>query len=106
MVGRRWIGAAVAALALMGASEMYAQTDTVITRLREVRVVGVKQSLTTELSAVTSIDPAEISRLNIVTMKDASELVPNFYMPQYGSRATSSIYVRGLGRELTSLWWA
>ncbi len=33
-------------------------------------------------------------------MKDASELVPNFFMPDYGSRMTASIYVRGLGARM------
>lgn len=77
-----------------------AQTDSLITRLQEVRVVGVKQSAETDLSTVTQISAKEIDRLNILTMKDASDVVPNFYIPNYGSRITSSIYVRGLGARI------
>lgn len=86
--------------ALACAMSAYAQTDTIVTRLDEVRVVGVKQSAETDLSAVTQISAGEIERLNIVTMKDASDVVPNFYIPAYGSRITSSIYVRGLGARI------
>lgn len=77
-----------------------AQTDTLVTRLREVSVVGVKQTPLTDMSATTTIGQAETQRLGIVAMKDVSELVPNFYMPGYGSRMTSSIYVRGLGARM------
>lgn len=33
-------------------------------------------------------------------LKDLSALVPNLYMPDYGSRMTSSIYIRGLGARI------
>jgi outer membrane receptor protein involved in Fe transport len=33
-------------------------------------------------------------------MKNVSGVVPNFYMPDYGSRMTSTIYVRGLGARI------
>ena len=68
-------------LVLSGALWANAQTDTIVTRLDEVRVVGVKQSVETDLSTVTQISPKEIDRLNILTMKDASDVVPNFYIP-------------------------
>lgn len=89
-----WLGIAAAS------PVVHAQTDTLVTRLAEVRVVGVKQSAETDLSTVTQISAKEIDRLNILTMKDASDVVPNFYMPSYGSRITSSIYVRGLGARI------
>lgn len=76
------------------------QNDTLVTRLREVSVVGVKQTPLTDMSATTTISAAETQRFGIVAMKDVSELVPNFYMPGYGSRMTSSIYVRGLGARM------
>lgn len=50
--------------------------------------------------AVTTVGRAEIERLNIVTMRDVSELTPNFFIPQYGSRMTSSVYIRGLGARI------
>ncbi len=70
--------------------------------LREVTVTAIKQSEALNLQPVASTTVSEkaIDRYNITTMKDASELVPNFFMPDYGSRMTSSIYVRGLGARM------
>ena len=42
----------------------------------------------------------EVERNNIVNTKDVSITVPNFYVPDYGSRITSSIYVRGIGARI------
>ena len=50
--------------------------------------------------AATMVNRTEIERLNIVNIKQVSEIAPNFYMPQYGSRMTSSVYVRGLGTRI------
>lgn len=77
-----------------------AQRDTVVTRLREVAVVGVKQTADSELAPATVVRSKQIERLGIVTVKGVSELAPNFYIPDYGSRMTSSIYVRGLGARI------
>lgn len=77
-----------------------AQTDTLVTQLRELSVVGVKQMSNSDMSVSSTITGAETARLGIVAMKDVSELVPNFFMPGYGSRMTSSIYVRGLGARM------
>ncbi len=70
--------------------------------LSEVSITAIKQgqSLQDEAIASTVIGKKNIERLNIVTMRDASEFVPNFYIPQYGSRMTSSIYVRGIGARI------
>lgn len=51
-------------------------------------------------SSVTTVDMQTIERLDIDGVKGVSEVAPNFYMPQYGSRMTSSIYVRGLGTRI------
>ncbi len=69
-------------------------------QLREVEVLGVKQMPSTGSTPVTNIDAATINRLNIKAVKEAAELVPNFFIPQYGSRMTSSIYMRGMGSRI------
>lgn len=51
-------------------------------------------------STVTTVGPEMIERFDIDGVKGVSEIAPNFYMPQYGSRMTSSIYVRGLGTRI------
>lgn len=77
--------------------------DSVMT-LHEVSVTAIKQGhdggLRSLPVASTSVSGEQLDRLNIVTMKGVSELAPNFYIPDYGSRMTSSIYVRGLGARI------
>lgn len=70
--------------------------------LDEVSVTAVKQDPQLRLSplSVTVVDSTLVDRLNIMTMRGVSEIAPNFYMPQYGSRMTSSIYVRGIGARM------
>lgn len=76
--------------------------DTVMTPLREVSVTAIKQaaSLQTEPIAATTLEESAIQQLNITAAEKVSELVPNFYIPAYGSRMTSSIYVRGIGARI------
>ena len=68
--------------------------------LKELEVVGVKQMPVAELAATTRIGAGMVRRYGITGLKDVSEMAPNFYMPDYGSRMTSSIYVRGLGARM------
>lgn len=88
-------------LSLLVACQVRAQQDTVVTTmLKEVAIVGEKQNAATDMSAVTTIGPATIQRQNLQSLRGAGEIAPNFYMPAYGSRMTSSIYVRGLGARI------
>ena len=70
--------------------------------LEELNVVAVKQEARLREDAVsaTVIGRAEIEELAIDGMKTASNVIPNFYIPDYGSRITSSIYVRGIGARM------
>lgn len=76
--------------------------DTVSTPLREVSVTAIKQasSLQTEPIAATTLEEAAIQHLNVTAAARVSEIVPNFFIPEYGSRMTSSIYVRGIGARI------
>lgn len=38
----------------------------------------------------------------VFSLKDLTSFVPNFYAPKYGSKLTSSIYVRGIGSRINS----
>lgn len=68
--------------------------------LKEIEVVGVKQMPEAGPAAVTRIPADMLRRYNMTDMKDVSLFVPNFYMPEYGSKMTSSVYVRGLGARM------
>ncbi|MBR1878051.1 MAG: TonB-dependent receptor [Paludibacteraceae bacterium] len=51
-------------------------------------------------SAVSVIDSRLIEETQALTPKDISALVPNVYMPDYGSAMTSTIYIRGMGSRI------
>lgn len=48
-------------------------------------------------SAMSVVSPARVEQRDIMSIKDLSSLIPNFYIPDYGSRMTTPIYLRGVG---------
>lgn len=50
--------------------------------------------------SVTEFTRRDIDNSRIVDLHRVSDQVPNFYMPRYGSRITSSMYVRGIGARI------
>ena len=69
--------------------------------LEEVTVLAIKQNaLFGEAVASTEIGEKLAERLDIKSVKGISDVVPNFFVPDYGSRITSSIYVRGIGARI------
>ena len=70
--------------------------------LPELNVVGVKQfsGLYDQPVSATVVGMGEIQLNEVNDIKTLSDLVPNFYIPDYGSRITSTIYVRGLGARM------
>lgn len=47
--------------------------------------------------SVSILSPQAIAGRQIDALKDISSFVPNLYMPDYGSKMTSAIYIRGIG---------
>lgn len=69
--------------------------------LAGVTITAIKLSpLFREPTASYSADSATLSARRILNVRGVSDMVPNFYVPDYGSRTTSSIYVRGLGARM------
>ncbi len=70
--------------------------------LGELNVVALKQEemLRDDAMSTTVIGRAELEHLNAVAIKGISDVVPNFYIPDYGSRVTSTMYVRGIGARM------
>ncbi|MDR1764457.1 MAG: TonB-dependent receptor [Dysgonamonadaceae bacterium] len=52
--------------------------------------------------AATTIDASTIENQQIRTVKEAVALIPNLFMPDYGSRLTSPVYIRGIGSKINS----
>ena len=53
-------------------------------------------------ASVSLISQQQMRENRICSIKDASSLVPNFFMPDYGSRLTSAIYIRGIGARINT----
>lgn len=75
--------------------------DTVIV-VDNVQVTAIKQGrvLRSRPVASTIVGSRGIERMKVVALKNLSHTVPNLLIPDYGSRMTSSIYVRGLGARI------
>ena len=83
-----------------GESNMAADSVRAPHELRGVEVLGVKQMPQAGALPVTKLNQATIHRLGIDAVKNLGDIVPNLYTPSYGSRMTSSIYMRGLGSRI------
>jgi len=83
----------------MGAS---AQSTTDTLSLREVTVTAVKQGIdqVAVSPSATLIGRTEIERDGVSSVKTAAPMVPNLFVPDYGSRMTSAIYIRGIGARM------
>ena len=67
-----------------------------------VTVTAIKQNpdLSLQPLAATVLDRKQVEKWDINSLRGVSEIAPNFFMPDYGSRTTSSIYVRGIGSRM------
>jgi len=69
--------------------------------LPEITVVAIKSDVVEAETAATSVISGQtVEHQDILSVRDAADIIPNFYVPDYGSRMTSSIYVRGLGARI------
>lgn len=72
-----------------------------VVNLDEISVSAIKSlSRYTFPTTVTTLNRSSIERYDVSGLKQLSEIAPNFYMPAYGSRMTSSIYMRGFGTRI------
>ena len=66
----------------------------------EVTVVGFKQDAPAkEALSVTSLSAANIRQAEMTSVKDLGYVVPNFFIPEYGTRQNSPVFVRGVGAK-------
>lgn len=82
------------------------EKDTLYTQLRHDIVVLSSTKETNSLkslpAAVSVFSPKNLEAMQITSMKDLSAVVPNFFIPNYGSRMTSPLYIRGIGARTGS----
>lgn len=72
--------------------------------LQEVVISASKDNVThkTIPASVSVISSDIIEENQIRTLNEISSTAPNFYMPDYGSKLTSPVYIRGIGSRINS----
>ncbi|HEX2970059.1 MAG TPA: TonB-dependent receptor, partial [Bacteroidales bacterium] len=72
--------------------------------LQEIVIKASKDNVTYKtIPASVSVIPADIIKESeIRSLNDLSGTAPNFYMPDYGSKLTSPVYIRGIGSRINS----
>lgn len=76
-----------------------------ITTMETLEIVSsVKEngSLRQQPASVTLIEKKQMEDAQVTSLKDAAPLVPNLFIPDYGSRLTSAIYIRGIGSRINT----
>jgi iron complex outermembrane recepter protein len=84
---------------------IYLQSDTAKmpqVLLDEITIRAPKEKTTVrELpGSVSIVTSRSINEAGIKTVKDITSLTPNFFMPDYGSKLTSPVYIRGIGSRI------
>lgn len=89
-----------------GTSDPLLPTDTLVRHLAvdEVVVVAFKGNdrLATQPLSATTLSGQMIQKRKLTTIKDLNGFVPNFFMPDYGSKLTSPVYIRGIGSRINA----
>lgn len=82
-----------------------AQTEMKERTLDEIVVSGLAkstQSIEDQGVSYTILDSALLEKNNVRDLQDLAKYVPALEIPQYGSRLTSSMYIRGIGSRVNS----
>lgn len=83
------------------------ETDTIIGKqvlLKEVFVNSFKQdqNVTMAPMSASAVNGTVMRNRNITTIKEFSSFIPNLFIPDYGSKLTSPVYIRGIGSKINS----
>ena len=94
----------IASMMMLCLTAAYAQEKTDTTLMQEVTVSNSKdnRALRDQPLASTTIDTHEIISKGMHSMTDLASYVPNLFIPAYGSRQTTAIYMRGVGSRINT----
>lgn len=72
--------------------------------LDEVVIQSFKQerSLNTAPLAASAVNGTMLRNREVTNIKEVSSLIPNLFIPDYGSKLTSPVYIRGVGSRVNS----
>lgn len=88
---------------LMAVQYMWAAASMQELAMDEVRVEStLKESgdLRSQPASVTHIGQRQMSAQHVLSVKNLGTVAPNVFIPDYGSRQTSAVYVRGIGSRI------
>ena len=85
-------------------SEVLADSSKVVDLDEVVVVAQPKEQVRLRLQPMSSsvFGSEQLQQLNVRDLSQLSQYVPSFVMPSYGSRLTSSMYVRGIGSRINN----
>lgn len=80
------------------------ETSRTIT-LDDVTVVSTPKevgALRQQSASATLLGPQQLEAAQVTSLKGITTLVPNLFIPDYGSRLTSAVYIRGIGSRINT----
>lgn len=103
---KRFVLILLCAVCVIYAYAQETKKDTLrVVDLEEVLVVSSPKESTKfrqQSLAVSMLSPSDIQHKQLTSLKNIASYVPNVVMPDYGSKLTSSIYIRGIGSRINS----
>ncbi len=92
-------------IAIQTRAQEAVSTDTFLIRqydLQEAVVTSEKREMSAlEVpSAISSVSAIQIDQQKIESLRELNSVVPNLFMPTYGSKLTAPIYMRGIGARI------
>lgn len=94
----------IAFIVLLPAFCLANESDSLNCELDEIEVVSTKEhgGIRQQTSAISVIRSQQIEDSRITSLKESAPYVPNLFIPDYGSRLTSAIYIRGVGSRINT----
>lgn len=87
------------------ADEVIPKDTTKVIDIEEVLIIAAPKE-TTKLrqlpASVSLLSQKDMQKYQVNSLRNIGGIVPNFYMPDYGSRITSAIYIRGIGARINT----
>lgn len=100
------VSAATPAYSLTGEETTVAPKDTTrVIDIEEVVVIATPKEnnrLRQQPVSATSFSQGDMRNNSVTSVKSLSGLVPNLFIPDYGSKLTTSVYVRGIGSRINT----
>lgn len=103
----------LALLAVVECGNLLAENNPVVLPVDTARVIDIEEvvvvatpkennRLRRQPLSATSFSQEEMRKNNVVSIKSLSGLVPGLFIPDYGSKLTTSVYVRGIGSRINT----